>query len=247
MMEVPFTFGIITNADTGPCQNMIDSVCSIRELEIPNKQIIIVGNAKQIRSCSYLDKSHPDITVIDFNESIRTGWISRKKNLITQYAQHERIIYQHDYFRHNKDWYEGFKKFGDDWNVVVPRILNWDGSRYREWVLWIHPQVQRALRAVGAGERDCLLPYNAVGFSKYQYISGAYWVAKKCVMHEFPLNESLLHEQGEDTEWSNRVNQKYEFSMNPHSSVQLTKTDRHRVFEEMDPTKFEAFKKELLG
>ena len=42
----------------------------------------------------------------------------------------------------------------------------------------------------------------------YSYISGSYFICKKHIMIEFPLNEILLHCQGEDVEWSLRVRRK---------------------------------------
>ena len=61
----------------------------------------------------------------------------------------------------------------------------------------------------------------------------SYWVGKKDVMTEFPLNERLLWGQSEDVEWSLRIREKYDFSMNKHSSVQLLKY-KDRAFDESD-------------
>jgi hypothetical protein len=52
-------------------------------------------------------------------------------------------------------------------------------------------------------------------------------------MTEFPLNENLLWGQSEDVEWSLRIREKYDFSMNKHSSVQLLKY-KDRAFDESD-------------
>ena len=66
---------------------------------------------------------------------------------------------------------------------------------------------------------NCLSIY----LSKYMYISGAYWVAKKEVMLEFPLDENLCWGEGEDVAWSKQVREKYTFSMNPYSTVRTLK------------------------
>jgi hypothetical protein len=61
-------------------------------------------------------------------------------------------------------------------------------------------------------------------FRKWQYISGGFWVAKKHVMEEIPLDESKLWGHGEDTKWSLSVirsKKSYEFSMNANSTVHL--------------------------
>jgi hypothetical protein len=69
--------------------------------------------------------------------------------------------------------------------------------------------------------------------SKYLYFSGAYWVGKRDVMTEFPLDENLLWGQSEDVEWSMRIREKYDFSMNQYSSVQLM-MQKDRAFDESD-------------
>ena len=45
------------------------------------------------------------------------------------------------------------------------------------------------------------------------YISGSYWVCKKHVMENFPLNDELLWGQGEDVEWSKIVREHYILSV----------------------------------
>ena len=71
--------------------------------------------------------------------------------------------------------------------------------------------------------RECLIPYDMTHLSKYQYISGTYWVAKKDIMLQFPLDENLCWGQGEDVLWSKQVREKYHFSMNPYSTVKSLK------------------------
>ena len=60
------------------------------------------------------------------------------------------------------------------------------------------------------------------------YISGGYWIAKKYVMEEERLDESLGWGEAEDYEWSERVlwNKKYRYKMNIHSTVQTLKDKR---------------------
>ena len=52
-------------------------------------------------------------------------------------------------------------------------------------------------------------------------------------MQEFPLNENLLWGQSEDVGWSMRIREKYDFSMNKNSSVQLM-MQKDGAFDESD-------------
>jgi hypothetical protein len=55
------------------------------------------------------------------------------------------------------------------------------------------------------------------------FISGGYWVAKKSIMMDIPLNEELCWNEGEDIEWSNRLTQKYPLCMNINSITRMQK------------------------
>jgi hypothetical protein len=85
-----------------------------------------------------------------------------------------------------------------------------------------------------ARNKECLIPYTMTHLSRYMYFSGAYWVAKKDVMLEFPLDERLSWGQSEDVTWSMQVREKYNFSINSHSVVQLIKHKPDRAFNEPD-------------
>ena len=117
------------------------------------------------------------------------------------------------------------------------KILNFDGSRFRDWVLWVHNHepfdvyLQRT--------RKGLLPYSEKSLTEFMYISGSFWIAKKKVMEEFPLNEDLVWGEMEDIEWSKRVRDKYNFRINEFASVRLLK-QKSVEFEMCDPVFIQA-------
>jgi hypothetical protein len=214
-----FTFGIVTSGLDDRIHIVIDS---IEKLNIPEYEVLVIGNSSVNR-----DRT----TIVPFNESERPAWITKKKNLITKLAKYENVVYSHDYIYYNPDWYIGWLKYGEDYKVCMNRILNADGSRYRDWCIW--PHNNNFVDGLCARQRGCLIPYDMTHLSKYLYFSGAYWVGKKDVMTEFALDENLLWGQGEDVEWSIRIREKYDFSMNKHSSVQLM-MQKDRAFNEPD-------------
>lgn len=204
-----FTFGIITS---GHSDDLLSKcIDSIKKLSIPEYEIIVIGNT------SILD----NIIKIPFDESVKDKWITRKKNLITQHANYENIVYCHDYIVFGKNWYNGFLKYGNNFNLCMTQILNKDNTRFRDWCIWIwnHNFMDEIVKS----NSECLIPYDMNHLSKYMYFSGAYWVAKKNIMMEFPLNENLCWGQGEDVVWSKQVREKYNFSMNKYSIVRLLK------------------------
>jgi hypothetical protein len=224
-----FTIGIITD---GSVDNRVyEIVYSIRSQNIPNYEIIIVGNSNIIDN---------DIQVIPFNDLLKSKWITRKKNIITENAKYENVVYMHDYVRLDPEWYSGFLKFGDNFKVCMTKMLRPNGSRFRDWTLDAMADIMGILGEERRYQR--LLPYDVINLSKIMYISGAYWVAKLDVMKKFPLNEKLSWGESEDIEWSHRIRKHYDFSINVDSSVSLIK-DKNSLWVEMSPEVLGIFKK----
>lgn len=225
-----FTFGIVTTDPSICNKHLTLSLLSIENqlMEDFDYEVIIIGGSVTVKN--------ELLTIIPFDESIKDGWITKKKNLITKHAKYDNIVYMHDYISLEPDWYQGFKTFGDKFDICMTPIKNYDGSRFRDWTLWPHD-----ITPDGSPDGNSLLPYDVTDLSKYMYISGAYWIAKKHVMEEFPLNEELCWGESEDVEWSKRVRTKYNFSINPHSSVQLLKY-KNRAFNEATQEKIKELR-----
>jgi len=96
-------------------------------------------------------------------------------------------------------------------------MLNLNNTRYRDWSLWAY-DIENIINS-----RGFLIPYDMTHLSKYMYISGAYWVAKKDTMEKYPLDESKIWGQAEDAEWSERYKKDNNFSINKYSTVKLLK------------------------
>lgn len=215
-----FTFGIITTNETN---QYLDTIINQIKKQVPydKREIIVVGG----------DNPNIDGVIhIEFDESQKPKWITKKKNLITQYSTKENIVYLHDYIGFDEGWYKGQVKCGNDFFIRMDKIINYDGSRFRDWTIW--PHNGNEIDDIVSNGRQCLLPYHTDGLSKLMYISGTYWIAKKEVMLKHPLNENLGWGQEEDVEWSKIVREKYDFQMNQHSTVKILKPGKHRVFNE---------------
>ena len=214
-----FTFGIIT--DGTKTDRVVEIIKSIYQQMIPTFEIIIVGGEK-------IEGDY--INHIDFDTNEKIGWVTRQKNIITENAECRNIIFLHDYIKFLSNWYRGFMQFGDDWDICMNKIIRTDGSRFRDWVIWadkkfIDNPEYNGKPGVQSNIIDRILPPYTYTKTDNMYISGAYWVAKKYVMEECPLDESLAWGQGEDVEWTKRVlfDKKYRYKMNTNSTIQLMK------------------------
>jgi len=209
-----FSFGIITGGGNSGNINLI--IDSIESMKIGNYEIIIIGG----------DPINRDRTTnIAFEEDSSPARVSEKKNLITDHSNFENVVYLHDYISFCDGWYEGFVKFGNDFNICLNPILGIDGSRYRDWCLWME-DAKGYVR-----DNNYLIPYTITHLSNMMYVSGAYWVAKKNFMTENRINDQLRWGQGEDIEWSIRVRSITDFKINTESSVKLLK-QKDRIFNE---------------
>ena len=214
-----FTFGIITNGivDTA----VIDS---IKKQNISNFEIIIVGGSP----LAWWDKKNYDgAKHIEFDES--SGNYTVKKNIITKNSSFDNIVYMHDYYMLDDNWYSGFLKFGDDWDICMNIIENKDGTRFRDWCVWDDPDICFPGGGIHTSENPnhrIVLPNYDYNKKEYMYISGGYWISKKYIMEIEPINESLDWGHSEDIEWSKRVLSKYNYKMNKYSKVKLLKEKR---------------------
>ena len=217
-----FTFGIVTGGrhncrETKTDDEIINRIYKIINTiiiqNIPNYEIIIVGGENKYEQFNCVNH-------IEFDEHTFNGksWITKKKNLITQYSKYENIVFMHDYFSLDDKWYENMLLFNEPWEIMMNRIIDINGNRFHDWVL--HWDKHECLYSK---QQETFLPHNVNNLTRYQYISGGYWIAKKHVMVNHKLDESIGWGDGEDVRWSEKVLPKYDYKMNANSIVKLIK------------------------
>jgi len=208
-----FTFGIITGGEKNHREALSNKeviarikkiIETIESQKISKYEIIIVGGLNDYQDFNYVKH-------FEFTEK-GNPWITRKKNIITQNASFENVVYMHDYYSLDKDWYSSMLAYGNNFKILMNQILDINNNRYHDWEIvdFFEPGVS-------------LLPYEVKDLTKFQYINGGFWIAKKNVMLEFPLNETLGWGSGEDLEWSSRVKTRYCFELNEKAKIRLLK------------------------
>lgn len=214
---------------------------SIEAQNIEDYEMIVVGgDIKDMEYVRHVGRWIP------FDETRRPGWITRKKNLAANYAKYDTLVMMHDYVYLGEDWYKNLIPLDGDWDICMNRIENIDGSRFRDWCAWDDPELgfPKKCHEFWCSEllihpritRPALVPYD-YNRTQYMYISGAYFVVRRHVMDEEPLNERILWGQGEDLEWSLRVRNKYKYVMNQNAVVRLMK-QKDRVFPYVEELNF---------
>jgi hypothetical protein len=202
-----FTFAITTDYSNISRLNQVRE--SIYNLNIPNYEVLVIGGK---------DYSHYiDTTFLYFNDKKYPGWTTKKKNILVETARYENVVLMHDYFLFDANWHKSFVEFGNDWDICSNQQLLIDGKRhFTDWVTWDDPVFPRYTS----------LSYDDWSRTRYMYMSGGYFIVKKHVVMDNPFNESLMHGQAEDVEWSLRVRDKYRMVCNGNAIVRHNKVHR---------------------
>lgn len=227
------TFGICTGGlQEDRINRLIDS---IERQSIDQYEILVVGNFRGMRKAC---------RVIPFDETIRPMWITRKKNIIAQSAQYEKIAFLHDYMVLEDGWWEAWSRYGDGWQIACNKLVLKNGERYVDCTLspWCR-QVQIIKESLGLTFEENLIPYGEVLAPSLMYMSGAFFLVKRNVMLDIPMDERLKWGDGEDVEWSHRIRKKHSFSFNSDALCRCMRDGKVNPWKDIPIQKY----RELIG
>jgi len=208
-----WTFGISLGSPNY-LKQLLNSIVTQNSMSSSDYEIIVVGSKTDevVSILTPVAVSGIRLLMVDFDETIKSAWITKKKNIITSIASFDNVCYMHDYVSFCPNWYDGFIKYGSDWDVCMNPIRRIDGRRFRDWV---SPQVWWG--------NPKFVSYHDYSLTSRMYVSGTYWCAKKKFMMENPLDENRCWGHGEDIEWSSRCRSKWNYKLNTFSVVKLLK------------------------
>lgn len=212
--DIDFTFGITTD---GAAPARIEEILqSIRSLKIPRYEVLIIG-ANGLPA--------DDVRYVPFDETQKTMWITRKKNLLAQEATYENVVIFHDYYVFDKEWYTQYVAFGNEWDVCSNAQLLLNKKRhFTDWVTWDSPRLPRYTP----------MRYDDWSHTDYMYQSGGYMLVKKDFMKECPMDETMGWGNAEDVEWSLRMRKIARWKCNRHSIVRHNKVHRDCDYDDLN-------------
>lgn len=200
------TFGIMTIYDDVPRLNAV--IDSIKALKIPNVEILVAG------SYNNNDPSRVDPIV---QHILSDGWLPKKKNMVARAAYHDTLVLLHDYYVFDPLWYQAYEEFGNQWDVCSNPQFLIDGTRHAtDWILWDHPTLPRYHS----------LEYNDWSNTKYQYVSGQFFLIRRDFLRANPINEAMPPGSPEDVEFSLRIRDTAKIVCNPRAIVRHNKVHR---------------------
>lgn len=210
-----WTFGIITN---GVRNDWIEELIqSIKDQNIPEYEIIICWNYP-------VQRPEENFRYIPFNKRSSLGWITKKKNLITQSANFENIIIVHDRYVFDKGWFSGMKKWGNNFDFLTcKQKIKWDKESAYWWERHAVIHMKEIWHSVFRNQisfLSCALV--AEDFTKNCYFSGWLVIFKKSINALF--DDTLFWCNWEDVELSKRMNEEGKYlRFNKYSSVSSQK------------------------
>jgi hypothetical protein len=219
VVELVISFAIVTGGNND--HYLQNTVNSILDLDLESFEIIIVGRS---------EFPNRFVKCVSFDERVREGWITRKKNLAVSHCKGDIVVILHDYMQLNQDWTRSNVEslMNSTWDVAMVRITNPDGTRWVDWTLWAQNSV--GIRWWFNRTLTNLVPYNLKNFTRFMYVGGSVMVVRREFMLKNPLDENLAWGEGEDVEWSLRVRQFWNYKMFPGMSItsQKQKTKHFR-------------------
>ena len=214
------TFGFVTDGSNDLL--LAQGIQSVKSAQLSDYEIIVIGNTA-------IDDD--DVKVIRVDDSIKPGWITRKKNLLAKSSSKEILVILHDYISLGSTWnkvnYELLES--DDWDVAVCRFENLDGSRWCDWHLW--PFSTRILKLPFTYSIKCLIPYNCSVLTNLMYVNGTVIIVKRDYFLKNPLDETRVWGQGEDVEWSIRLRDEWKLKFIPNLNMKSLKQKQVAFFE----------------
>lgn len=240
-MDISFGICVGKNHDPVILYQVLDS---IKSQGIPKYQIILIGEGL----AQYRDEH---TYLLNFDESIKPGWITRKKNLLAKSAIYANVCLLHDYVALDKDWYNGVCRYTEEvngsWKVLCNRVETLEGTRSADWMvspiamddlILYQPALASELMAAAPHENGPryvnALPYDVTDLSHVMYVSGGFILCKKTILQNVTFNENMVwgDAPGEDVVWSAElVANGYSMEFNKYSITKILKPNKWHVTE----------------
>lgn len=211
-----WTFGVVYGGEN---PSKIDELInSIIIQNIPKFEIVIcgpyngkyskIGNIKIITDTElYVDSRIP---------------ISRKKNKIIDYAKYNNLVLLHDRFTLSKDWFKKISLYGNYFDCLCPRILDYETKkdRVQDWIITAldHFDFKRIF------SQSMYLDYNK--WLPNWNINGGLIIIKKNLISMVKYNENLHWGEAEDGNLCRRLDS---IGVNPvfyYDLIMFSKTNR---------------------
>ncbi len=188
-----FAFCLVTDGrKPDAVRAFVQSVLALEDVGTTMREILICGPGSVVLDLGDLGN---EIRLVPQPEMFTSqGWITRKKNLIVQQTDAENILLAHDRYTLAPGFLKAMRRYGGDFDVIVPRQETKEGHRIPDWVMltdWLN--------------------WSTPGWMEYGdyhphlYVNGGVTIAKAALLKRTGWSELLFWGQGEDVELTRRL------------------------------------------
>lgn len=175
-----YSFCIITHGKRP--EKLLRQVASIRALHLPEYEILVAGKVADVPE---------GVRRLDLALTAASGRTGKLRNAAVRQARFDHVVVTDDDMRFDPGFGEGLKRFGEGYEAMAVRMLNPDGSRFWDWA------------TVGGSRGGVLLDY--WDGDPNVYITGGCCVLKAEVLDRVGWDDLLGYYQGEDVDFSRRL------------------------------------------
>lgn len=174
-----WTFALITDGQRN--KNVEKFIKSVQIQAAGPHEILIVGPKAKYKGARIIEFANGDLPRI-----------AEKKNIIGLEAANQNICISHDRYKLDRNFVSNWKKFGYDFDFCTVAQRTQTGEIYPSLVSlpqkieqWQSPEY-----------------FNDGVYADGNFINGGFFIIKKHLISDFPMNSLSLHNEAEDVEYS---------------------------------------------
>ena len=210
------TFIIITNA--GKPKKLLSQIDSIHNQKIPDYEIIVSGDKKDIELPSL------NLTFIEAIDDAKNGGLGAMRNKACAIAKYDNLVISDDDMFFPKSWYNTLCSYKKEFDILTPLVRLPDGTRFWDKCSYQSPKYGHSV--LEDEEED-----------DHIYMSGGQsWIMKKKIWESVKWDESLIiyvmknlkdyrdGKDNEDTDFARRCRE-YGYKISHMSSLEVIHDD----------------------
>ena len=165
-------------------------IYSIINQNVPEFEIIISGRLSHYDLSFIQTLDNSNIHYVDSKKEADEGKLGQMRNRGCEKARYDLLIVSDDDMVFQDGFYQAISSYEVYFDVLCPRILNPDGTRFWDW-------------SIKNSNEHRLIEYNEI--HKDQYITGGMCIMKAKTFKQVRWNSDLGFYEGEDVDFSQRL------------------------------------------